>query len=285
MSDFTDPTTPSATDEFSISGRWTPQIAENLRHLHDLPTLYAQNISGSAVAAGALVYVERGANAQFSTTTTVGDRRLLGVLMPVAGVSSIAAAGNGHVLLLGRHPTVLATGTIARGDPLQASATVGRAQAGRQGAFATALTPLASGTGTIAAFVGLIPPGDTLVPTTEATTGAVTYTAAYLVSRLILRDPGSSDRTDTLPSAAALVTQLAGLGFVPRADDWLEFRVRNTAAGAHQITLAAGTGGTVLTGSSVTIPQGYTAQYGIRLTNVGSGTEAYDLISLAYGPH
>lgn len=110
---------------------------------------------------------------------------------------------------------------------------------------------------------------------TEITTaGAATVTIAQLLTGAIIRDCAGASRTDTLPTAALLV---AGIGNC-EVGDTIECVYVNGSDAAETITLAAGTGGAFLTaqtaGSQV-IGQNTSKLVKIRVTNVGSGTEAY----------
>jgi hypothetical protein len=151
---------------------------------------------------------------------------------------------------------------------------------GRDGAFAVALT---SATGTSSVQARMLAPRpaiDSLTPTTKTNNSDQTYTAAQVLSKLILRDPNGGDRVDTLPTAALLVAALQN----PQVGDWIEFRVRNTG-GANSVTLAAGSGGTSVTGNTLAVANAKTGHFALRVTNVGSGTESYDLYSLMVGTH
>lgn len=79
------------------------------------------------------------------------------------------------------------------------------------------------------------------VVTTDATAGAVTYTAAQLLGGLILRNPNGGNRSDVTPTASLLVsamnTRNIGSSF--------RFTIRNTAGAAETITVTAGTGVTL----------------------------------------
>lgn len=149
MVDWTTPTSPATGDVFSISGRWDPQVKNNLLFLHDLAVYPgATNGSGGALVQGDVVVFHATTAGTVLTTTTVGDTRAGGVVLPSAG---IANPGTGDVAVLGRIAVVKVTGTVAIGDYLQTSATAGRAQAGSTGAFAQALSANPAGTGTVTA--------------------------------------------------------------------------------------------------------------------------------------
>lgn len=116
-------------------------------------------------------------------------------------------------------------------------------------------------------------------PTSIATAGNVTYTAAQILSGVIVRDPAGAARTDTLPTAALLVAamlQAASPGAV--VGDRIRCLIVNGADAAETITLAAGTGGAFdanQTAASRVIPQNATKEIHIRLTNVTAASEAY----------
>lgn len=78
-------------------------------------------------------------------------------------------------------------------------------------------------------------------PTTDATAGNVTYTAAQILSGIILRDTSSSARADVFPAAASIVPKIEGA----QVGSALRFLLRNTSVGAGSITLTAGTGTTI----------------------------------------
>lgn len=115
--------------------------------------------------------------------------------------------------------------------------------------------------------------------TTDATAGAKTYTAAELLGGLILRDPAGAGRSDVTPTAAQIVTGLAG-GVVGSS---FEFTIRNTADGDETITITAGTDVTL--SGVMTIAQNNSKRFLCRLDNVGSGTEAVTIYSLGTVVH
>lgn len=109
---------------------------------------------------------------------------------------------------------------------------------------------------------------------TDTTAGAVTYTAAQVLGGIILRDPNGAGRTDVLPTAALLVAAMKD----EEVGDTVQCLVINNADAAETITISAGSGGTVvqIAGTRI-IPQNTSRMLLIRLTNVLSGTEAYDV--------
>ena len=78
-------------------------------------------------------------------------------------------------------------------------------------------------------------------PATISTADAVTLTAAQVLSRMILRDPAGDDRTDTTPTAEALVAAISGA----TVGNSLYLTIRNTADAAETITIEGGTGVTI----------------------------------------
>lgn len=110
---------------------------------------------------------------------------------------------------------------------------------------------------------------------TISTAGAVTYTTDQCLSGLILRDTNGGARTDTTPTAAALVDAVQGAmvghGFI--------LIIRNTATAANSLTLAGGTGVT-LSPTSQVVAQSNTKQFLFIFTNVTIGSEAVTVYSL-----
>lgn len=127
-------------------------------------------------------------------------------------------------------------------------------------------------------------------PTSINTAGNVTYTPAQILSGAILRDTNGAARTDTLPTAAALVAALTGPGVVaertPLVGYAFECVFHNTAAAANALTINLGTGGTsAMTPSTyyvfgtTTIAQNAAPKTMIfRITNATVGSEAYSVI-------
>lgn len=115
------------------------------------------------------------------------------------------------------------------------------------------------------------------VPAVFNTTANTTLTPAQLLGGLILRDGNGGARTDTLPSAAALVEAIQGC----MVGTCFEFAVRNTSSTAIGITLAVGAGGTA--SGTMATAQNNSSDYLLVFTNVGIGTEAYTLYSKGTG--
>ena len=108
---------------------------------------------------------------------------------------------------------------------------------------------------------------------------AVTYTAANLMGGFIIRGASlAAAVTDTLPSAASMVTAVQGC----MVNHSIEFAIRNAAAGAYAITVAPGPGVTMYDPAGVNrqIPQNNTKFFWLIFTNVTLGQEAYTIYSM-----
>lgn len=103
-----------------------------------------------------------------------------------------------------------------------------------------------------------------VVPATETTAGAVTYTAAQVLGGLILRDPNGAARSDVTPTAALLNAAIAGAAVGAS----FEFTIRNTADAAETITVTAGTGVTL--SGTMTIAQNNSKRFLAVITAVSS---------------
>lgn len=111
-------------------------------------------------------------------------------------------------------------------------------------------------------------------PASYATAGAVTYTAADILSGLIVRDCGGAGRTDVLPTAALLVAALPDA----KDGDIIQCEIINGSDAAETITVNAGAGGSYdanQTAASRVIPQSSAKTVRIRLTNTKPGNESY----------
>jgi hypothetical protein len=132
---------------------------------------------------------------------------------------------------------------------------------------------------------GALATGPTFVrpnPNTINTAGAATYTAAQVLNGMLLRDANGANRTDALPTAAALVAALNGIGVatvytkVAQVGTEIPFMIMNTAGGAFTVQITMGTGGTSGTANVLSaISQSTSKNYRIILTNVTPGAEAY----------
>lgn len=106
------------------------------------------------------------------------------------------------------------------------------------------------------------------IDTTINTASNVTYTAQEVFNGIIFRDCNGADRTDTLPTAAALVAVVPE----PVVGSSMEVLVQNTTVGLNLLTLQANTGVTL--NESLTIAAGITNRFLIVFDNVSGGTEA-----------
>lgn len=105
---------------------------------------------------------------------------------------------------------------------------------------------------------------------TIVTAGAGTITAAQLLGGIYLRDPTGASRTDTTPTATLVLNRLGPGAFAGQS---FEFIVQNDADGVERLTIAAGTGAT-LVGRMVVDP-GEQARFMVTLTNVSYASGAY----------
>lgn len=111
-------------------------------------------------------------------------------------------------------------------------------------------------------------------PTSDATAGARTYTAAEILGGIIVRDCAGGSRSDVLPTAALLVAAMTR----PAVGDVVQCTIINGSDANEVITVGAGTGGgfdTNQTSASRVIPQNASKTVFIRLTNVTASSEAY----------
>jgi len=111
-------------------------------------------------------------------------------------------------------------------------------------------------------------------PSSVATAGAGTISAAHVMSGIYVRDCAGAGRTDTFDTGAAIVAA------VPNAavGDVLRLLIVNGSDAAETITLgvpASGGFDTNQTATARVIPQFHSKLVHIRLTNVTAGAEAY----------
>lgn len=112
------------------------------------------------------------------------------------------------------------------------------------------------------------------------TAGAVTLTAAEILTGTIVADPNGAGRTYTFPTAALLVAAMVAAGHT-QVGSTLTVLIVNGADAAETITLAAGAGGAFdanQTAASRVITQNQQKTVKIRITNIGGGTEAYVIV-------
>lgn len=142
------------TGDLITAATWNQDIVDNVIAIKaqvDGIAPVLTNGSGATRSAGDVIIYSTGADEEFTTTTTVGDAKVIGVVKD----ATIANAASGEVALAGTVNDVLCTtGAVARGDFLQSSATAGQAQAGAGGAFAIALEAKGAGsTGLVSAVI------------------------------------------------------------------------------------------------------------------------------------
>ena len=119
-----------------------------------------------------------------------------------------------------------------------------------------------------------------------------TYTPTQLLGGLITRSITAA-RTDTLPSAAAMVEAVqgamasVGLGGLPGlvSGTSFEFFIRNISGGAFVLTIALGAGGVADGPSTMTVAQNNTRGFKFVFTNVTIGSEAYTIIGIGAAAH
>ena len=100
-------------------------------------------------------------------------------------------------------------------------------------------------------------------------TSTATLTIAQLVTGIVLGNPGSSAATYTLPTVALTETLLVNT----KVDSSFDFSVINVdGSGSGVITLAVGTGWTIVGLATVAATAGTTQRYRARKTGVGAWT-------------
>lgn len=119
--------------------------------------------------------------------------------------------------------------------------------------------------------------------TTEATAGAVTFTAAQILGGIILRDPAGAGRADLLPTATAILAALNDQFGQTKAvvGTSFEFTIRNTADAAETITVTTNTGLTL--SGTMTIAQNNSKRFLAVVT--GLSTPAVTVYSLGTVVH
>ena len=100
-------------------------------------------------------------------------------------------------------------------------------------------------------------------------TSTATLTIAQLVTGIVLGNPGSSAATYTLPTVALTEALLVNA----KVDSSFDFSVINVdGSGSGVITLAVGTGWTIVGLATVAATAGSTQRYRARKTGVGAWT-------------
>lgn len=107
------------------------------------------------------------------------------------------------------------------------------------------------------------------------TSGNSTLTIDMLMGGLILRDPNSDNREDTLPTAESIVGSISGAV----VGSSFEFRIKNTDTNAsHNITISSANG--VTTNGTMTIEPSYIRTFLVVGDNVTFNNEAVTIYSL-----
>ena len=100
-------------------------------------------------------------------------------------------------------------------------------------------------------------------------TSTATLTTGQLVTGIVLGNPGSSAATSTLPTVALTEALLVNA----KVDSSFDFSVINVdGSGSGVITLAVGTGWTIVGLATVAATAGTTQRYRARKTGVGAWT-------------
>lgn len=185
-------------------------LTSSISHLKE-QNLQATNTDGGSHAAGEVVVLDGGASASVLQCTSVGQDGPIGV-----AYETVAASATGWYAVAGR-VLVKVQGAVAVLDPLQTSATAGRAQSGSANAFATAITPNASGAGTVLAV---------LQPGTGGGGGGLAVAA--------LTPPTNAGFTWTNQSTATSTDVAAGIRLVTPTTDGLRIR-RQALAGSEWV--------------------------------------------------
>lgn len=106
-------------------------------------------------------------------------------------------------------------------------------------------------------------------PTPATATSTATLTIAQLITGLLLGSPGSSAATYTLPTVALTEATLTNAS----TDSSFDFSVVNVdGSGSGVITLAVGTGWTIVGLATVAATAGTTHRYRARKTGTGTWT-------------
>ncbi len=106
------------------------------------------------------------------------------------------------------------------------------------------------------------------LPDTDATAGLITYTAAQMVERTLIRAP-AGNVNDVTATAALLVARL-GLGQAILGTHF-DFTLQNTSGGANTVTITAGA--SVTLSGTMTIAQNFQRTLRCYVTNAAVGAE------------
>lgn len=103
--------------------------------------------------------------------------------------------------------------------------------------------------------------GDRELAQTVAMAADVTYTAAQILSSIILRDPAGGARADLFPTAAAIIAALKN----PVRGSFFLVVIRNTADANETITMTTNTGLTL--SGTMTIAQNNSKLFIVQVTS------------------
>ncbi len=106
---------------------------------------------------------------------------------------------------------------------------------------------------------------------TGLTDAAATATVAQIQTGIFTMTP-TANRTVTLPTAALMAAALTDVGMC------YDFNVIDLAGSTYTVTIAAGSGGTTV--GTMAVSAATSGKFRIRMTNVTSGTEAYNVYRL-----
>lgn len=112
----------------------------------------------------------------------------------------------------------------------------------------------------------------TITQTTITTAGNVTYTAAQMLGGLISRDGNGANRSDTLPTAALLVSAMQAMNSAVVAGSSFRCFISEIASPAREITLLPGTGMTIV--GNDTIKKNKAVQIIVIITDATPSSEA-----------
>lgn len=199
--------------------------------------------------------------------TIAGTETLTGKTLTAPKIAIIADANGNEVI------ECTATGSAVNQLEVVNAPTTGAVQIKTKGGDADiGIRIIPKGWGTVSV---MGPFADYTDPTTVSEASDQAITAAAVVKKIYIRDCNGSARQDTLPAAAALVGAFPG-AFVGLSFVWI---VKNSTGANYALTLAAPDGAVTITGTA-TVGQNNTKLFLVRLTNVGTGTEAYTAYSL-----
>jgi hypothetical protein len=117
----------------------------------------------------------------------------------------------------------------------------------------------------------------------DATAGNVTYSAAALLRGIYIRNGGAANRSDVLPTAAAIVAALAAKYGQCVVGMMFDVLFVNETATANTFAIGLNTGVTSMltngTSFSAAIAQNASKRVTFRVTNAGVGTEAVQVVA------